>query len=485
MNRLKSKASRFFKDAPSQNENAANASAECGTEFDAGIERGVRRKASRFFQGRSERQSPSPSADVSPLGVSRGRPDVSAREGGARGGGEEDALEAMAGEIGKHLPLTPVDQDTPAPDSAVSEIEKPHGAARKAEPADLVLKSRPSFKALRSSSSRIFRSKPRTHSPPPPTPPLPQLPTTPALKPRRPTLRPPELTRSSKSKSTSKLSISRPISTDAALPAPVSPCTLPFTKPNGPPPPRPPRPETVDVELVGMRRSAGGSGVLYGQRQRRVRCGSSANSATTNNTTTNNTTTNNTTTNNTTTNNTTTTTPSSPLRSIPRTLSNPTSASPSPRLDLSARPTTHPPPPPLPLPFSLAPTQRPRPVPARCARRSLAAFAGAVWRRRGWRRGCGVTGRVRSYGFAAWVEARGFYCFGEGGGGGGGGGGGDGGGVDRDGGGNGGGWNGPIEAYDHSGADWVVERRVSAGPGGARGMLWRERGGAWCFVPDL
>lgn len=78
-------------------------------------------------------------------------------------------------------------------------------------------------------------------------------------------------------------------------------------------------------------------------------------------------------------------------------------------------------------------------------------------------------GRVRSYGFAAWVEARDFYC---------GGGGNCNAGSVND-------WNTPIEAYDHSGADWVVERRVSAGPGGARGMLWREKGGAWCFVPDL
>ncbi|KAJ4311675.1 hypothetical protein N0V94_007837, partial [Neodidymelliopsis sp. IMI 364377] len=66
MRSLKSKASRFFKDGPSRDEQAAEASTNQGVDFDAGIEGGLKKKPSPFFRSKHEKALPAPpSGEVS------------------------------------------------------------------------------------------------------------------------------------------------------------------------------------------------------------------------------------------------------------------------------------------------------------------------------------------------------------------------------------------------------------------------------------
>ncbi|KAF2631318.1 hypothetical protein BU25DRAFT_437809 [Macroventuria anomochaeta] len=281
MNRLKSKASRFFKDGPSQDEKAANAPPSHEADFDAGIESGLRSKPSRFFRKQSDKPLPAPPSDgpsiQAPPPISKD--DIGEREDVA----VENALGSTSLETDKPLPSRSVSTEVIGLKAPVVESEELHAAVRKAKPADLVLKKRPSFVSLRKSSSRIFRTHIGDHDRPPP--PMPQIPIdTPTPKSRRPTLRPLESVRSARSSRSSSgriVSISRPVSSTqvSQLPATLKPSKVPFTKPSGPPPARPPRPESLDDELTTLVRDGSARMILHTPNRTRTLTVSTSSSA--------------------------------------------------------------------------------------------------------------------------------------------------------------------------------------------------------------
>ncbi|KAH9860070.1 hypothetical protein IAQ61_011854 [Plenodomus lingam] len=209
---LKNKASRFFRDGPSQDEKAAIASAaddNGGFDFDFGFDAGIQ--------------------------------DQNAKS-------KDNTVGAFALPT---APLDPVRSSKPALNLPEVEPEKS--------------KSRSSLTALKLKSSRFFRntnygsqSPPRPLSPQisvSPTPTEPELP--------RPIPAPVPTPRGSRSSfiTTSKgrtISISRPMALQQPphSPLPKHPATVPFTKPKGPPPPRPPRPTSIDQETLAFMRDA-------------------------------------------------------------------------------------------------------------------------------------------------------------------------------------------------------------------------------------
>ena len=387
--------------------------------------------ASRFFRKKDDKPLPAPPSDVafcSGSSLSVSKDDV----GECVAAAVNNAPTSV--ETGKQLPPLPISLQAAVSEAQVVADEQGCGAAHRAKPADLVVKKRPSFAALRKSSmlyvtslfvsadqtvgSRIFRANTGDYDPPPP--PMPQIPIdTPTSKPRRPTIRPLESVRSARSSRSSSgraLSISRPVSSTqvSQLPATFTPTKVPFTKPSGPPPPRPPRPENLDDELLTLMRDGSARMVLHTPHRARTLTVSTSSSARS--------------------------------RALTRVgseeaytrlglLSGHSSLS-SPKSPIFDSP--------LAVNFPLDPS---RPLPFRDS-----------------------SGSVKGYGrFSAYIKARQQYsssAYEDG--------------VerdDRD--------MGPIEMYRESKCgDWTLERRVS-GKLGERGMLFKDRWGGWHFVADI
>ncbi|XPS76447.1 hypothetical protein M3J07_008496 [Ascochyta lentis] len=428
MNRLKTKGksctSRFFKDSPSQDEKAANASAGCEADFDAGIERSLRQKPSRLFRAKNEKPLPAPPSRVLPF--AEALPAIPKADNGAY---EETAgnyaRDSASVETNKPLPFPPVAQDVPNLGMPTISNEKVRGVARKSKPAGRELKSRPSFASLRSTSSRIFRANTGSHGPPPP--PMPQLPIdTPTPKLHRPTLRPFESMRSARSSRSSSgrvVSISRPILSTQITTTPTTPIpsTVPFTKPPGPPPQRPPRPDSLDDETIALMRDGSARMILH--TPNRVR------STTT----------------------TTTTTTSSDQNSISTRACSEEAYT---RLGLpSGLPSGH---------SSISPPSTPISDSSLAANFPLDPSRPLPFR--------DSSGSVKGYGrFSAYIKARQQYKSG-----------GYDDGVDQE-----DREMGPIEQYRESKCgDWTLEARVS-GRLGEKGMVFKDRWGCWRFVADI
>ncbi|KAF1915555.1 hypothetical protein BDU57DRAFT_539888 [Ampelomyces quisqualis] len=400
MKSLKNKASRFFKDVPSQDEHAANAGPGESVGFDAGIQsRAPKSKPSRFFQRKNDKTDkplPMPLSNGSSwtLAVSEERV--------THGSGSQRELPAQKSSF--QFPLAPLElADSPAPSSHPSSTHssnKPEVDAPKVKP-------RPSFAALKSKSSRLFRNNDSDHSPPPP-PPVPQLPVDPTEPlPRPRVVTPRHSSRKSHSSSISlyngSLNISRPalLPQYSSPPIPENPITVDFIKPSGPPPPRPPRPESLDDDTIALMQQGGTRMVLFGANRFSDSTASS-------------------------------TTKRSHSSSIEARLGFPSGMS-TPRTDSLDSP--------LAVRFPLDVLQ---PLPVRDS-----------------------TGSVRASRFSQWVRHEyGGYA-------------GDG--VeedDRD--------LGPIEQYDRSKEnEWRMEKRISQGPNGNPGMLFRDGVGAFHFVADI
>ncbi|KAF1933460.1 uncharacterized protein M421DRAFT_867 [Didymella exigua CBS 183.55] len=264
MNRLKSKASQFFQNSPTQDENVAITATDQEADFSAGIERSLRKKPSRFFRKQKDKPLPSPPY----LDPSEGPPpplpkdhDPSERADAV----VSNLAETAETETDKSLQSPPASRKSASSKTHTSSDKESHDAARKTKQHP-VLKKRPSFASLRKSSSRVFRSNTEGQDPPPP--PMPQIPIkTPTPKPRRPNLRPFEYIRSARSSRSNQgriRSISRPIShVQSQLPANFDSYKVPFTEPMSPPPPRPARPGSLDEDLVALARDGGARTILH------------------------------------------------------------------------------------------------------------------------------------------------------------------------------------------------------------------------------
>ncbi|KAF2823853.1 hypothetical protein CC86DRAFT_60844 [Ophiobolus disseminans] len=404
MKNLKTKASRFFRDSPSQDEKVANS--ELGTtDFDAGIQnRNVKKKASRFFMRKHDKTNkevltPPSNALTSSLAISETPREQ--QSGRAPQDGNKTASD-------KPCPFPPAPTDLDTPPESLSGPSSTHGSVK---PEGSQLKPHPSFATLRSKGSRLFRNNSATSSPPPP--PVPQIPVelVPPQSRRASVLTPLHSSRNSARNSRSSFvglqsgsaSISRPVLLPqySNLPIPENAVTVPFTKPSGPPPVRPSRPDSLDEDIIALMQQSGTRMVLTVSN--RI-SGSTASDST----------------------------PRSHASSIEARLGLPSGM---------GTPRNHSLDSPLAARFPLDPFQ---PLQVRDS-----------------------TGSVTVSRFSEFVKAEGGGYAGDG--------------VeeeDRE--------RGPIEQYNASReGDWTLEKRVSKGPTGNPGMLFRDRWGAFHFVADI
>ncbi|KAF3038125.1 hypothetical protein E8E12_005717 [Didymella heteroderae] len=258
-------ASQFFANSPAQDEKVAITAKDQEADFDAGIERNLEKRPSRFFRKHTEKGLPNPHY-INPFE----EPPPPLPKDHSQSDRVDTAVDIAAGtaykEKNKLLPSRSASSLSASSEPQVTPNGDSFNAARKSKQADRTLKTRPSFASLRKSGLRIFRSNAGDQDAPPP--PMPQIPVnTPAPKLHRPTLRPFESARSVRSSPSSKgriTSISRPISSvQSQLPPDFDPYKVPFTKPTGPPPPRPARPEIVDKDLVAMARDGGARTMVH------------------------------------------------------------------------------------------------------------------------------------------------------------------------------------------------------------------------------
>ncbi|OAL51229.1 hypothetical protein IQ07DRAFT_643341 [Pyrenochaeta sp. DS3sAY3a] len=402
MNRLKAKASRFFRESPSQDEKVANTDTDAlDTDFDAGIPpRSLKHKSSRFLHRNSEtteKPLPAPPSRASSSTLTQADSASSGYqvEGEERAGDEQSSVQEQ-----KPLPYAPASTD-PAELTASLEPCKLSSEAETPKP-----KSRPSLAALRSKSSRIFRrNTPATHPPPPPLPPQisvdPDSPPIPL--PPRSALRRQRGYGSNSQRN--RPNISRPMPPThqpSDMPIPENHVTVPFTRPAGPPPPRPPRPASIDEDTLALMRDATARMVLPGVQ------GSASNTAVS------------------------TPRPSaSSSRSIETRLGIPSGhgAPRAPSLEAT-----------LAAPF---PQDAAMPLPIQNKDGSFRGYSGFTKDLR----------EKKGEGMPAGTKAE---------------------------------ETGPIERFaEGKDGDWVMEKRVSKGPNGNPGVLWRHRSGGWHFVPDV
>lgn len=258
MQSLKTKASRFFRDGPSQDEQTAMADQGSDAVFDAGINNySLRKKSSRFFSRKStklDKPLPCPPVDASPPTLVS--PTITLFEED-----EEWPKDAASHEHGnpwveKPLPNSPTSHDSTGnlePTTAISGED-----ATK-------LKSIPGFAMLKRKSSRFFRNDNNSANSLQPPPSFPKISIeAPAAKPCQPGLAPPNSARDSlwsitSSRQSRTLSISRPIVLPRSLtpPIPEHPSTIPFSKPAGPCPSRPPCSDSLDEEIMAFMRDSG------------------------------------------------------------------------------------------------------------------------------------------------------------------------------------------------------------------------------------
>lgn len=104
--------------------------------------------ASRFFRVKNEKPLPAPPSDATNEQTVVSKNDV----GGHKAAAANDALDAASTETDSPLWISPVPQGASETEASILVNEKVRGAARKAKPADLLLKERPSFASLRSTS---------------------------------------------------------------------------------------------------------------------------------------------------------------------------------------------------------------------------------------------------------------------------------------------------------------------------------------------
>ncbi|KAL5119072.1 hypothetical protein ACEQ8H_002996 [Pleosporales sp. CAS-2024a] len=398
MKGFKSKASRFFKDAPPQDERAALAEVDGNIDFDAAVQgRKAKHKASRFFLPKTEKTTelPTPRPNIIST-TSDSTPDSQL---GASDSLDENSLLHTAFQFSEApIHLAPSSIPSSQPSSTRSSF-KPEVDAPK-------LKPRPSFAALKPKGSRFFRNDFRDSPPPPP---VPQIPVDPEALPAPRGLEPLRIhaARGSRSSLTpsegGRVAISRPIPLPqyCSLPIPENAATVPFTKPDGPRPARPRRPDSLDDETIAFMQQSGMRTVIGpGNRA----SNSTASSGT----------------------------PRSHCSSVEARLGLPSGHS-TPRtssLDspLAAR---------FPLDLSL-------PLPMRDSTGSVkfSRFSDYVRSQRGGYAGDGVDEEDRELG--------------------------------------------PIEQFDQSKeGQWTVEKRVSKGPNGNPGMLFRDEAGSFHFVADI
>ncbi|KAH7386720.1 hypothetical protein DE146DRAFT_768315 [Phaeosphaeria sp. MPI-PUGE-AT-0046c] len=259
MKSLKSKASRFFKDQPSQDEKVANTGADASVDFDAGIEGHIKKKPSRFFTRKSDKvdkplPSPPPYASSSTLAL-----DVEAQVPRSR-------QELSASNAPFRFPRT--SSEASASSELLLQTASHHGSVTP-EPESLKVKPRPSFANLRTTSSRLFGNR-NLDSSSPPQPPVPQIPVDfVESPPRRPVLTSLHTSRRSRS----SISIPRPLGTISrpmlvqqysSPPIPENPSTVAFIKRPGPPPQRPSRPDSLDDDTIAFMQQGCTRMVLHG-----------------------------------------------------------------------------------------------------------------------------------------------------------------------------------------------------------------------------
>ncbi|KAH7087571.1 hypothetical protein FB567DRAFT_592249 [Paraphoma chrysanthemicola] len=406
MKSLKSKASRFFKDSPSQDEKVANATLGADIEFDAGIQgREVKKKPSRFFLRKNDK-------------VDKALPAPPSNASSTTSVSPSHLVDGHLAESESQLPRASIPNNSTAVESFPSApielatspepLSRP-GSAPGAPVPEPEVKPAPSFATLRSKSSRFFRNeKPATTSPPPPLPP--QIPVgTEAPGSRRPSLTLYRSTRDSRSSSKGHqsrcVSISKPVALPqySNVPIPENPVVVAFQKRAGPPPPRPGRPESLDDEIIAFMQQGGMRMVLTNTNRMSDSTASSS-------------------------------TPRSHASSIEGRLGLP-SGNGSPRSYSLESPLA-----------ARFPLDALKPLPVRDS-----------------------TGSVRYSGFSQYVrnETGGFAYTSDG--------------VDeedRD--------LGPIELYDaNKEGEWNLQKRISKGPNGNPGMLFRDRSGGFHFVADI
>ncbi|KAH4068080.1 hypothetical protein HBI82_060030 [Parastagonospora nodorum] len=399
MKTLKSKASRFFRDPPSQDEKIAHTELNGDVDFSAGIQsHGMKYKPSRFFTRKTGKVDKSPPVvyETVPLSLVACQENQAERDSSL----DEPPVTSTAfrfPQVSSDLAPSPLPSSYP---SSTHSSCKQEADSQKVRP-------RPSFATLRTKSSRFFRNNGSRNSSPPP-PPVPQIPVDPeAPQPRRLNLVPVHVPRNSRSSlilpQGGHAAISRPVHLPqySNLPIPENAATVPFTKPAGPPQSRPSRPESLDAETMTFMQQSGMRMVIGTSNRASNSTASSS-------------------------------TPRSYTSSIEARLGFPSGHS-TPRSDSLDSP--------LAARFPLDTFQ---PLPIRDSTGSLkfSRFSEYVRAERGGYAGDGVDEADRELG--------------------------------------------PIEQFDKAKEDqWTLEKRVSQGPNGNSGMLFRDKAGAFHFVADI